>query len=256
MAVRIHQLLAVIGGAKAEADAALTRLTAVAHNENLMDGMEKTSRLASEDAGQDSSRPRRRATPPQVKKVAYTAAQVLDSAEKLLTPQWDLALTLDAAQGAAAADVTLPDGEVLLHAVPVRHLVYLEGELGRLTALVAGIPVQDGTQEWTTENAPPGQWKSRPQEGDRKEKVPFNWHRGNGTDKFQEQVDVMTRDEVAEYTSTVNYTGRLPADRKAQLLDRLSALRTAVKMAREEANSAQAVQLKEGADVFAWLLRP
>jgi hypothetical protein len=254
MAVRIHQLLAVIGGVKAETDAAVTRLTQAAHSETLMTGLVKTSRLTDPD-GEEKNRQRRRATPPQVTKVRYTAGQALADAEKVLTQGWDLALTLDTAQGAAKADVTV-DGEVLLHDVPVRHLVYLEGEIGKLLTLVAGIPVLDGAQTWTTENVEPGQWKSAEKEGDRKEKVPFNWHRGNGTDKFQEIVDVMTRDEVVEYTTTVNYSGALPAERKAQLTDRLSQLRTAVKMAREEANSAQVTQLNEGAAIFEWLRRP
>jgi hypothetical protein len=251
MTVRIHQLLAVIGGAKAETDATLARLTQVAHSEDMVSGIEKTYRLAGET--EDKTR---RPDPPQVKKVRYTAAQVLDDAEKLFARQWDLALTLDAAQGTAKADLVLPDGHVLLTAVPVRHLVYLEGEITRLLALVAGIPVQDGAQTWTTENAQPGQWRSVLPEQPKTKKVPFNWHRQNGSANFQEVVDVMTRDEVDQYVTTVNYTGALPAERKALLTDRLSELRTAVKMAREEANSAPVTQQAEGKKIFDWWLRP
>lgn len=250
MPVLIHQLLAVIGSVKAETDATLARLTPAAHNEDRMKGMEKTSRLAKET--EDKTR---RPTPPQVKKVQYTAVQALSDARRALVRQWDLALTLDTAQGAATADVTI-DGAVLLSGAPVRHLVYLEGELTRLHALVAGLPVLDGALDWSTENAPPGQHRSQALEGIRTEKTPYNWHRENGTATIKEDVDVLTRDEVSEYTITVNYSGALPAERKAQLLDRLSQLRIAVKMAREEANSASVVPLQEGQDVFDWLLAP
>jgi hypothetical protein len=250
MAVRIHQLLAVISGIKAETDAALTRLAQVGHSEALLTGLEKTYRLAQET--EDKSR---KPLPPEQKKVRYTAAQVLDDAEKIFTRQWDLALTLDTAQGAAKASLVI-DGKVLLADVPVRHLVYLEGEITRVMALVSGIPVQDGAQTWTTENAEPGQYRSVLPEQPKTKKVYFNWHRGNGTPTIQEQVDVMTRDEVDQYVTTVNYSGALPAERKALLLDRLSLLRTAVKMAREEANSAAVTQLHEGRKIFEWVLRP
>lgn len=254
MAVRIHQLLAIIGGLNTETDGTLARLGQVAGTPDLFSGMEKTSRAASDSA--DPRAPQRKVTPPQVKKVRYTAEQVLSDAHKLFTRKWDTALTLDTAQGAARADVIVGD-DTVLRDVPVRHLVYLEGELTKLQGIVASLPVLDGVQDWTDENTEPGQHRSRtPREGELKEKVYFNWHRENGTPTIQEQVDVLTRDETVEYNSTVNFSGALPPKRKAQLLDRLSELRTAVKMAREEANSAQVAQLTEGDDIFEWLLRP
>lgn len=250
MAVRIHQLLAVVSGLKSDTDAALARLSQVAHNDDLLDGMEKTYRLAAET--EDRAK---RPTPAQHKKVRYTAVQALADAERLLARQWDTVLTLDAAQATAVADVKVGD-VTLMPAVPVRHLVYLEGELSRLQALVAGIPVLDGARDWTDQNVEPGQYKTDARETAKTEKVPYNWHRGNGTANFQEQVDVRTRDEVVEWVTTVDYSGRLPAERKAQLLDRIAELRTAVKLAREEANSATAAPRTEGADIFNWLLAP
>ncbi|HEY1700808.1 MAG TPA: hypothetical protein VGG75_13935 [Trebonia sp.] len=255
MAVRVHQLLAIIGGLSTDAETSLARLTHILGTKELFSGMEKKSRLADEP-DKDNKGPRRKVTPDQVTRVRYTAVQAMDDAAKLLTGKWDTALTLDTAQGAAKADVVV-DGDTVLTGVPVRHLVYLEGELTKLQTLVTALPELDAVQDWTDENAEPGQWRSRvPQEGDKKEKVMFNWHRGNGTDKFQEQVDVTTRDQVVEYNSTVNYSGALPRQRKALLLERLSKLRTAVKMAREEANSATVTPLNEGADIFGWLTAP
>jgi hypothetical protein len=252
--VRIHQLLAIMGGVNAETDTAFGRLAAVVGKPELFKGMLKESRPASDSA--DPNQPKRRVTPPQSKKVACTAAQVLDDASKLYSAKWDVALTLDTAQGAAKAPVVV-DGVTVLEDVPVRHLVYLEGELTRLHALVQEIPVLDGVQDWTNQNTEPGQWRTvHPEEGDLKEKVYFNWHRQNGTATIQEQVDVITRDEIVEYNTTVRYSGAMEAKRKAELLDRLSKLRTAVKMAREEANSATVTQMAEGARVFEWLLRP
>lgn len=255
MPVRIHQLVAVIGGLKAEIDQSFTNLAHIAGTPDLFTGMEKNYRLIAEVQPDGNSRPRV-PTPAQVKKVRVTARQVLSEAQTLLTRQWDTARTLDEAQAQARADVVV-DGVTVMTAVTVRHLLYLEGELTRLNTLVAALPVLDGAQEWTTENAEPGQYKSaRPLEGTKSDKVLYNWHRGNGTDKFQETVDVMTRDEPVEATTTVNYSGALPAERKAELLVRLSKLRVAVKMAREEANAAPVTDVHEGEAVFSWLLQP
>jgi hypothetical protein len=254
MPVRIHQLLAIIAGVNAQTDTALAQVAQVVGKPELFKGMKKESRPASDSA--DPNQPKRRVTPPQSKKVACTAAQVLDDVQKLYTAKWDVALTLDTAQGTAKAPVVV-DGVTVLEDVPVRHLVYLEGELTKLHALVQEIPVLDGVQDWTNENTEPGQWRAeRPEEGDLKDKVYFNWHRQNGTPTIQEQVDVMTRDEIVEYNTTVRYSGAMEAKRKAELLDRLSKLRVAVKMAREEANSATVTEKHEGAPLFKWLLRP
>jgi hypothetical protein len=255
--VRIHQLLAIISGLNADAETSLARLTHILGTKELFIGMEKKSRLADEP-DKDNKGPRRKVTPDQVIRVRYTAVQAMDDAAKLYTGKWDTALTLDTAQGVAKADVVV-DGETVpgLTGVPVRHLVYLEGELTKLKDLVEKLPELDAVQDWTEENAEPGQWRSRtPRENDLKEKVMFNWHKGNGTPTIQEQVEIMTRDEVVEYNTTVNYSGALPRQRKALLLERLSKLRTAVKMAREEANSATVTPLNEGADIFGWLAAP
>ncbi len=254
MAVRIHQLLAVISGLNTETDAAGARLGQVAGTPDLFSGMEKTSRAASESA--DPKAPRRRVTPPKITKVRCTAVQVLSDAQKLLSRKWDTALTLDTAQGAAKADVTV-DGVTVMADVPVRHLVYLEGELAKLQQIVAALPVLDGVQDWTDENTPPGQWRTRaPREGELKEKIPGRFVLYEATKEHPAQVQRLDTDEVVEYTSTVNYSGALPAPRKSALLERLSDLRTAVKMAREEANSAVVTSRSEGAEIFTWLLRP
>jgi hypothetical protein len=254
MAARIHQLLAIMTPLNTETDTVLARLGQIAATEDLFKGLETTSELV--DQPSDPNARTRRATPKKVTKVRFTTKSVLEEAEKLFTRKWNAALTLDTAQGEATANLSV-DGELILEDVPVRHLVYLEGELTKLTAIVSALPVLDGAQDWTQENTEPGQWRTvRPREGTRSDKVMFNWHKGNGTPTIKEDVEIMTRDEVVETTETVNFSGALPADRKALLLDRLSTLKIAVKMAREEANSAQVTQLEEGAALFGWLTRP
>lgn len=244
---RISQLIAVVGGVSQEADGALTALHALAKRDELMAGHQKTYRPRSEDGVQ---------FPAQSQRVRLTADEVLTQAQQLLTRKWDLGLTLDTANAAARADVHVPgQAAALLMRVPVGHLLYLEKELEKLHGLVASLPALDQEKDWSREGTEPGQHKSAAVEQVKTEKIPYNWGRKNGSANFQEQVDVLTRDEVIGTTTTVTFSGKIHPKRKAVLLERLSTLRNAVKMAREEANSAHAEDQKEGPAIFGWLLR-
>lgn len=55
------------------------------------------------------------------------------------------------------------------------------------------------------------------------------------------------------YWTTVKFSGALPAKRVNEILERVAALQTAVKFAREEANNADAVDQRIGAAVFGYL---
>jgi hypothetical protein len=243
---RISQLIAIVGGVTQEADAKLAELKALAANESMLSGLEQTHRPLAEAGVQ---------LPPKSQRVRLTEESVLEMTQTILTHKWDTGLTLDTANASATGDV-LADGKILLPAVPVGHLLYLERELGTLHALVSGMPTLDQTKDWTTEGVEPGLHKSAPVETTTSDKVVYNWHRGNGTPTIQEQVDVLTRDEVTGYITKTTFSGALDPKRKATLLDRISGLRNAVKMAREEANSAQAQDKHEGRAIFEWLLRP
>ncbi len=242
---RISQLIAIVGGVTAEADAKVAELRALAANESLLSGLEQTYRPLAEDGVR---------LPAKSQKVRLSEDTVLAALQQVLTRKWDTGRTLDQANSRARADVSVSDG-VLLPAVPVGHLLYLERELGTLHAVVSGMPTLDQTKDWTTDGVEPGLHKSAPVETTSTDKVPYNWHRGNGAPGIQEQVDILTRDEVVGYWTKVTFSGALHPKRKATLLDRISDLRNAVKMAREEANAREAEDVREGRTIFEWLLR-
>jgi hypothetical protein len=229
----------------AEADAKVSELRILAASESLLAGHETTYRPLAEDGVR---------LPPKSQKVRLAEDTVLEAVQAVLTRKWDTGRTLDQANSDAYADVRV-DGAILLDRVPVGHLLYLERELGTLHALVSGMPTLDQTKDWTTDGVEPGLHKSAPVETTSTDKVMYNWRRGNGDERHQEQVDVLSRDEVVGYWTTVTVSGALHPKRKAALLDRVSDLRNAVKMAREEANAAQADDVREGRVIFEWLLR-
>ena len=243
---RISQLIAVVGGVTADSDKKLQELGALLANEGLLSGLEESHRPYKEGGVQ---------LPSKSQKVRLTADRALKAVHDVLARKWDIALTLDAANSAAYGDVVV-DGSTLLAHIPVGHLLYLERELGTLHSLVSGAVTRDQAKDWTDAGTEPGLHKSAPVETVKTDKVPYNWHRGNGTANIQEQVDVLTKDEISGFWTKVTFSGALDPKRKADLLDRISALRIAVKMAREEANAAKVDDQHEGDAIFAWLLRP
>jgi hypothetical protein len=242
---RISQLIAVVGGVTAEVDIKVGELRVLAANESLLSGLEQTYEPRNEDGVR---------LPSKSQKVRLTEETVLEAVQIVLTRKWDTGLTLDTANSNAYASVYV-GGERLLEDVPVGHLLYLERELTTLHAVVSVMPTLDQTKDWTNNGLEPGLHKSAPVETASTEKQPYNWHRGNGAPGIKEDVDILTRDEVVGYWTKVTFSGALHPRRKATLLDRISDLRNAVKMAREEANAAQVEDKREGKTIFEWLLR-
>jgi hypothetical protein len=241
---RISQLIAVAGGIKVQAEAQAGHLVRVAKTPDLFKGHERTYRPLAEDGVQE---------PPQSLKVRATAAEVLSMTRTGMTRQWDVARTLDEANAGAFADVKV-NGAVLLERVPVSHLLWLARELGTLQGVIAALPVLDGSRDW--HDAGHGLSRTDPVETTKGEKVPYSFEVAKPTQYHPGQYQVMTKDEVIGFWSTVTFSGALSQERKQELLDRVAELLNAVKMAREEANSVQVEDKHEGAVLFDWLLRP
>lgn len=239
-------LLSVIGTVKTETEARIAQLQHVASQGGLFEGHDRVYQPRHDDGV---------ALPPEPKKVRATADSVLEMAEALLTRHWDLALTVDTANAAAKADVVV-EGHVLLEKVPVGHLLWLARELAALRKLVVALPVLDPAKDWSPGGMPEGQYKAEPVQTLKTEKVPGRFVMAEATQYHPAQVQRLDRDEVVGTWTVTAFSGALPQRRKETLLARLTQLEEAVKMAREEANTAHAADQHEGGKVFDWLLRP
>lgn len=247
MAKRVSQLLAVMSGLQGETRQRLDQLLHVATTPDLFTGQVKTYR---QPEGGTAALPADAS-----KKVRTSADEVLNRAAEQLSKLWDNQLSIDSANQNAQGDIRVGSAAAPLVAnVPVNHLGYLERELGTFERLVQALPVLDVAKEWTTTDMPAGQRRTPAVEDPYNNKVVYNWHRQNGTPQFQEQVDVMTRDERVGTSTTIYFTGAVEPARKQAILDRVARLRAEVKMAREEANAASVPEREEGAALFGWLL--
>lgn len=240
------QLLAVVGTVAEDTKQKMAQLAHVAGQPGLFDGLDKTYEKRN-DEGADLA--------DEHKRLRVTADEVTAAMTQVLTRHFDLALTLDTANAAAKADITV-GGVTLARDVPVGHLLWLARELDRVRALVAALPVLDAKYDWPNEGDVPGTRKSNAVKTNQREKVPGKFVLYEATKEHPAQVQRLDTDEVIGTWTTVNVSGALPQARKDELLARVDALSAAVKMAREGANTAEVTDQHEGEAIFKWLLRP
>lgn len=247
MATKLHQILALEKAVKGRTEGEVTRAYHDAQRTALFAGMTR-SYTPKDDEGER--------LPGERKMTQQTADDVIARAVSAWTRQADLVATKDATNQVARADVIV-DGTTLLEAVPVTTLLYLEKMLHNVRELILKLPVLDPEVEWgDAPDASTGLWRSVPEETARTKKIPKAFIKAPATDKHAAQVDVFTEDVVVGTWTRTQFSGALPAGRKIDLLRRVDALALSVKMAREYANQADAVQKKIGDAVFAHLFAP
>ena len=144
------------------------------------------------------------------------------------------------------------DGVTIMAGVPVCGLLFLEKQVTDLTALIEKLPVLDPSERWV-QDAAQNCWATNPVKTHRTKKIPRPFVKSPATDKHPAQVEVVHEDEVVGYWSTVRFSGAIPADHKAALKSLVTKLRQAIKVAREEANTAHVGDRKMGAAILGYL---
>ncbi len=114
------------------------------------------------------------------------------------------------------------------------------------------LPVLESSENWTLDGAD-GIWKTAPVETIRTKKVPRNHVKAEATDKHPAQVEVYMEDVPVGRWRTVKMSGALPANRVAELTERVEKLQAAVKMARETANMEEATNQSIAKPIFDYL---
>lgn len=242
----LNQILAVEAGVKSKTTRLVTDLHRLAQNETLLNGRIKTYRPKDEEGEQ---------YPPDNQPVQLRHPDVLNTLGVELTRLFDIVLTKDVANTQAFADIVVagPAGPVtLIERAPVTYLLFLEKQLTDLRTFVDKLPVLDPSVEWRQDPSSVD-WRSDPVETVRTKKVPRNWVKAEATVQHPAQVEVYHEDVVVGYWSTVRLSGALPALVKGGMISRIDDLMTAVKYAREQANSMPVADFRSGAQIFDYL---
>lgn len=236
---RLNQYIAIEQGVKSDAAKRTAELMAALSTAPLLNGLARTYQPNDVEHGYQYAGERT--------KVQLTVEEAIGQLMLTLTRLFDVTLTKDSANTAASADIVVNDpatgvSRTLAQAVPVTYLLFLEKELAKLRVFINALPVQDPAEEWTTEGAPPGQWKTEAVVTDKTKQVPRNhikWEPPSPEYAQPAQVETYMENVPEGRWSVVKFTGAIPARQVRVYLDRVTELQRAVKFAREEANSAQ-----------------
>jgi len=239
---KLNQIIAVEKGVKSKSFQELTDAHHAVQKAALLSGIARTYQPKDEEGEQ---------LPPEATKVQVRTEEVLREVSKTLTRLFDVTATKDATNCVAKANVVV-DQKTLLSDVPVSYLLFLEKQLTDLHTFVKKLPLLDAAEDWNFDESA-DYWRTEQVRTIRTKKVPRNHVKAEATEKHPAQVEVYYEDVAVGYWTTVKFSGALPAKRVNDILDRVLKLQTAVKFAREEANSIEAVDQRVGAAVFGYL---
>ena len=243
MATELHKIIALEKTRKSQAKSAGDQLYHILQKHQLANGLQGIYQPA-EDNGEQLT--------PEFQKVQVEAERVLAQYARTQAPAWDITATKDKGNTIAMANVTV-DGQVLLSNVPVTTLIFLEKELTNLRTVISHAPVLDPADTWNKDEET-GLYRTAEVQTIRTRKItepvvvipPTDKHPGQWTDR--------SKDVKAGTWTRIKLSGALPATRKELLLERVTKLLEAVKVAREEANKTQADFEEVASPVFNWVL--
>lgn len=240
---KLNQVIAIEKGVKNQTTRTETDLYHALEKRQLFTGL---SRVYTPKDEEDGDRLPAEAVAVQIKSTEVIA-QLTDALVRLI----DLTATKDWSNTQAKADIVV-DGTALAEDVPVTTLMFLEKELEKLAAFVGRIPVLDPAITWTYDPGR-GVHVAQPVQTVRTKKIPRNHVLYEATEQHPAQVQMFTEDVVVGTWEKVEFSGALPADEINAIGKRLDKLRTAVKFAREAANTIEVTDVHYGAAILTYL---
>lgn len=237
MATKLHELLAVQGSLRTQAEA--TR-------NDLINTFEKKRTHFSELTKTFKSF--KEGTEDKVEEklgLQTTITKELQWISEKLAKAIDSAHQVDVANTVAKADVIMDDGTVLLKDVPATSLLQLEKRIAEVQVLVAAIPTLDPAKAFEPDAARgAGIYKARETEKPRTEKVFKFIVMTPPTEKHPAQIKEQTVDEPVGVVVQQEWSSLITVADKGDMLDRAESLGRAVKRALSRANG-QEVNQKE-----------
>jgi hypothetical protein len=241
--IKLNQIIAIEKGVKNQTTRVETDLYHSLEKKQLFAGLSRTYRPKDEEDGDR--------LPPESVSVQIKSTDVLKQLTQVLTRLFDVTATKDAANTRAKADVVV-DGTVIAAAVPVTTLMFFEKELEKIAAFVGRVPLLDPAIQWSYDDSV-GVFRSAPVETVRTKKVPKNHVLAEATKEHPAQVQMFTEDIPVGMWSKTEFSGAMKADDVAAIASRVDKLRTAVKFAREEANSIAVEDVHYGENILNYL---
>lgn len=242
---KLNQVNALVSGRKSETERMVGEFYKLIQKDSLFEGRTRRYQPLFEEGEQ---------MPPEDQKVQQRVRELLALASAKWVELFDLVATQDAGNQVAKSDVVV-DGVPILKDVPVTTLLFLEKQLNDVETFISKMPTPDPAQTWDYDPAL-DVLKTRESVTYRTKKVPRNHVKFGGNEHHPPQVEVYTEDIQVGKWQQVLFTGKIPAVEKNLLLVRIKALKDAVKLAREHANSREVFTFKIGKALFEYIFAP
>lgn len=239
---KLNQVIAVEKGVKARTLSEVSELYKIAQKPQLFEGLSRTY-LSAMEGGENF--------PSEATRVQYNAKDLVRQVSNRLSELLDVTLTKDTANTIAKADLVV-DEAILAKDVPATTLLALEKQLTDVYTFVKSLPTLDAAKEWKLDHNQ-GLHKTDPVQTAKTKKVQKALILLQPTKEHQGQAVQVTDDQVIGNWNTVHQSGALTVPEKTALVQKVEKLQKAVKVAREEANLAEATPLAIGEKLFAWL---
>lgn len=241
---KLNQIVAVEKGVKSRSTRDFTNAHRLTQTPAPLAGISRTYQPRADDG---------EALPSESVRVQHTIEDINAQVVRTLTRLFDVTATKDFTNAVASADVVV-DGDTLISNVPVPYLLFLEKQLTDLRTYVEALPTLDPADVWVTDDQP-GVWRTAPVQTTRTRKVPKNHELAPATKEHPAQVQVFTEDVVIGDWTTIKRSGNLSEAAREGLVERVDKLQTAVKFAREQANSTDVVDHPVGDALLGYLFR-
>ena len=241
--MKINQVIAVEKTTRNRVEDAFTATYQQVQKAELFDGLSRQYQ-ANDEAGEK--------LPAESKKVQVIATEALKETLKTLTELFDVTATKDFSNQNATASVVV-DGKVLIEAAPITFLLFLEKKLVDLRNFALAMPTLDPAEDWKFDNNV-NLSRTEPKSTHRTKKVQRAIVLYDATDKHPAQTQLITDDVIAGFWELTKFSGAMAVPAKKALVERVEKLQGAVKMAREEANGADAVRKFVGSDIAKYLV--
>jgi len=241
---QLNQIIAVEKGVKSRAYSDISEIHKLSQKSDLFNGFSKTYRKL-HDEGEDY--------PQEKKKVTKTALSQIDTMKKVMSEMFDITATKDYANCNAVADIVV-EGNVIAKDVPATFLLFLEKQVNDMRTFVEALPVLDESEDWLFD-VNSGQYKTEPTITHKSKKVQKPIVLAEATKEHPAQTQLISEDVLVGYWDTIKYSGALPIPQKKEILERIEKFSSAVKCAREKANSVDAKDVYVGGSIFNYIFK-
>jgi hypothetical protein len=248
---KLHELLAVEGQLKGQAQATRTDLKATLEKKRHLFEKKVVTFHPNEENAQTVTE--------QQSDLQSTVPKELEWIAGIWSKALDVSFQVAEANRWALADVTLDDGTVLLKQVPATALLELEKRAAEIQELVSAIPTLDPAKGFRPD---PDQgnyvYRARDVVKKRTKKVPRVITLAPATEQHPAQAQVINEDAEIGTITEQEWCALLTPAEKGDMLERAEALRRAIKQARQRANDVPLDTTKMpavGAALFGYVFR-